>query len=174
MPAAGGSSPQERVRLGVIGAIRGLYTAANVVGYRDTYPTTLDRRRFASAFGDNVALRLFYGLPHDLATVAGYVEFRVVGITTVLVAVWAVFAAVRALRGEEDAATRSATMRTRSARATSAPPSPWARRRPGGPVRHGGGGGPGRGGRRRGRGRLCGLLAPRPPVRSGCVRTYVR
>jgi hypothetical protein len=75
MPAAGGSSPQERVRLGVIGAILGLYTAANVVGYRDTYPTTLDRRRFASAFGDNVALRLFYGLPHDLATVAGYVEF---------------------------------------------------------------------------------------------------
>jgi ABC-2 type transport system permease protein len=94
---------QERVRLGVIGAILGLYTAANVVGYRDTYPTTLDRQRFASAFGDNVALRLFYGLPHDLATVAGYVEFRVVGITTVMVAVWAVFAAVRALRGEEDA-----------------------------------------------------------------------
>lgn len=94
---------QERVRLGVVAAIAVLYTAANVVGYRDTYPTVDQRRRFAAAFGDNVALRLFYGLPHDLATVAGYVEFRVVGILSVLMAAWAVFAAVRALRGEEDA-----------------------------------------------------------------------
>ena len=94
---------QERVRLGVICAIVVLYTAANVVGYRDTYPSAAERHRFAAAFGDNVALRLFYGLPHDLATVAGYVEFRVVGILTVLLAAWAVFAAVRALRGEEDA-----------------------------------------------------------------------
>jgi polyether ionophore transport system permease protein len=94
---------QERVRLGVIAAIVVLYTAANVVGYRDTYPTAAERQRFAAAFGDNVALRLFYGLPHDLATVAGYVEFRVVGIVSVFLAAWAVFAAVRALRGEEDA-----------------------------------------------------------------------
>jgi ABC-2 type transport system permease protein len=94
---------QERVRLAVIGTIVVLYTAANVVGYRDTYPTAAERERFAAAFGDNVALRLFYGLPHDLATVAGYVEFRVVGILSVLLAAWAVFAAVRALRGEEDA-----------------------------------------------------------------------
>ena len=94
---------QERVRLGVIAAIVVLYTVANVVGYRDTYPTAAERERFAAAFGDNVALRLFYGLPHDLATVAGYVEFRVVGILSVFLAAWAVFAAVRALRGEEDA-----------------------------------------------------------------------
>ncbi|MGH3074265.1 MAG: ABC transporter permease subunit [Gaiellales bacterium] len=94
---------QERVRLGVFAAIAVLYTAANVVGYRDTYPTAAERERFAAAFGDNVALRLFYGLPHDLATVAGYVEFRVVGILSVILAAWAVFAAVRALRGEEDA-----------------------------------------------------------------------
>ena len=94
---------QERVRLGVFAAIVVLYTAANVVGYRDTYPTQAQRDRFAAAFGENVALRLFYGLPHDLATVAGYVEFRVVGILTVVLAAWAVFAAVRALRGEEDA-----------------------------------------------------------------------
>ena len=94
---------QERVRLGVIATIVVLYTVANVVGYRDTYPTAAERERFAAAFGDNVALRLFYGLPHDLATVAGYVEFRVVGILSVFLAAWAVFAAVRALRGEEDA-----------------------------------------------------------------------
>ena len=100
---AGHALRQERVRLGVIATIVVLYTVANVVGYRDTYPTAAERERFAAAFGDNVALRLFYGLPHDLATVAGYVEFRVVGILSVFLAAWAVFAAVRALRGEEDA-----------------------------------------------------------------------
>jgi ABC-2 type transport system permease protein len=92
----------ERVRLGVVAAIAALYTATNVIGYRDTYPTEAARQRFAAAFGDNPALRLFYGVPHDLASVAGYAEFRIVGLLSVLVAGWAVFAAVRPLRGEED------------------------------------------------------------------------
>ena len=92
----------ERVRLGVMAVIAVLYAAANVIGYRDTYPTEAARQRFAAAFGDNAALRLFYGVPHDLASVAGYAEFRIVGLLSVIVAGWAVFAAVRPLRGEED------------------------------------------------------------------------
>jgi ABC-2 type transport system permease protein len=94
---------QERVRLGVIAAIVALYAVANVIGYRDSYPTPAGRVRFAAVFKDDLALRLFYGIPHDLATVGGYAEFRCVGLLSVLVAGWAVFAAVRALRGEEDA-----------------------------------------------------------------------
>ncbi|MEO9174592.1 MAG: polyketide antibiotic transporter, partial [Gaiellales bacterium] len=93
---------QERVRLGVIGSIVALYAAANVIGFRDSYPTLAGRTRFAAAFKDDLALRLFYGIPHDLATVGGYTEFRCVGMMSVLVAGWAMFAAVRALRGEED------------------------------------------------------------------------
>ncbi len=92
----------ERVRLIVIGLISVLYALANVVGYRQTYPTTADRVEFARAFSDNIALRLFYGVPHDLASVGGYVEFRVMGMLAILTSAWAVFAAVRALRGEED------------------------------------------------------------------------
>jgi ABC-2 type transport system permease protein len=93
----------ERVRLVVIGLIAALYAAVNVIGYRDTYPTAEARQQFAAAFNGNLALRLFYGVPRDLATVGGYVEFRVVGMLGVLIAGWAVFAAARALRGEEDA-----------------------------------------------------------------------
>ena len=93
----------ERVRLAVIGLIMVLNAVGNVIGYRDTYPDESSRQQFAAAFQGNLALRLFYGIPRDLASVGGYVEFRVVGIMAVLAAAWAVFAAARALRGEEDA-----------------------------------------------------------------------
>ena len=93
----------ERVRLAVIGLIMVLNAVGNVIGYRDTYPDEASRQQFAAAFQGNLALRLFYGIPRDLASVGGYVEFRVVGMMAVLAAAWAVFAAARALRGEEDA-----------------------------------------------------------------------
>ena len=66
------------------------------------YPTLADRLAFARSFGGNEALRLFYGDPHDLLTVGGYSAWRVGGTLAIVAAVWGVFAAVRALRGEED------------------------------------------------------------------------
>jgi ABC-2 type transport system permease protein len=93
----------ERVRAGVMTAIAALYALANVVGYRQAYPTQASREEFARAFSDNIALRLFYGIPHDLASVGGYVEFRAMGMIGILGSGWMVFAAVRALRGEEEA-----------------------------------------------------------------------
>jgi ABC-2 type transport system permease protein len=92
----------ERVRMAVFALIAVLYALANVIGYRQTYPTEASRVEFARAFSDNIALRLFYGVPHDLASVGGYVEFRVMGMLAILISAWALFAAVRALRGEED------------------------------------------------------------------------
>ena len=86
----------------VMVSIAALYALANVVGYRQAYPTRASREQFARAFSDNIALRLFYGIPHDLATVGGYVEFRAMGMIGILGAAWMVFAAVRALRGEEE------------------------------------------------------------------------
>ena len=55
-----------------------------MIGYRETYPTQAARQQFAPAFSGNLALRLFYGVPHDLASVGGYVEFRVIGMLAVL------------------------------------------------------------------------------------------
>ena len=72
------------------------------VGYRDAYPTPSSRLAFAHSFGDNKAIRLFYGVPHDLLTVSGYTAWRVGGTLAIFAAVFGLLAAVRALRTEED------------------------------------------------------------------------
>jgi ABC-2 type transport system permease protein len=80
----------------------GAVGAVQVVGYRTTYPTHADRVAFARTFGHNSAVRLFYGVPHDLLTVGGYSAWRVGGILSLFAAVWGLLAAVRAMRTEED------------------------------------------------------------------------
>lgn len=77
--------------------------AANTVGYRRTYPTVADRLEFARSFGADKSVRFFYGVPHDLLSVGGYVAWRVGGIVSIFAAMWGLLAAVRALRTEEDA-----------------------------------------------------------------------
>jgi ABC-2 type transport system permease protein len=72
------------------------------VGYRDAYPTLSSRLAFAHSFGDNKAIRLFYGVPHDLLTVSGYTAWRVGGTLAIFASVFGLLAAVRALRTEED------------------------------------------------------------------------
>src|SRR5262245_43381125 len=83
-------------------ALLALYAFAQVVGYRHAYPTAADRLEFARTFGINKALVLFYGVPRDLVSVGGYTAWRFGGFASVIVAVWAVFAAVKAFRGEEE------------------------------------------------------------------------
>jgi ABC-2 type transport system permease protein len=77
--------------------------AVNVIGYRKSYPDVADRIKFARSFGDNKAVRLFYGVPHDLLSTGGYAAWRVGGIMTIFAGMYGLLAAVRALRGEEDA-----------------------------------------------------------------------
>ncbi len=79
-----------------------LYAYIQPAGYRHTYPTVPDRLGFARSFGPNKALRLFYGEPHDLLTVSGYTAWRVGGTLAIFAGVFGLFAAVRALRTEED------------------------------------------------------------------------
>lgn len=73
------------------------------VGYRNAYKTLPERIAFARSFANNTAIRLFYGLPHDLLTVSGYTAWRVGGTLSIVAAVWGVLAAVRVMRAEEDA-----------------------------------------------------------------------
>lgn len=72
------------------------------VGYRDAYPALSSRLAFARSFADNKAIRLFYGVPHNLLTVSGYTAWRVGGTLSIFAAVFGLLAAVRALRTEED------------------------------------------------------------------------
>lgn len=73
------------------------------VTYRHTYPTRLDRLGFARSFGDNKAIRLFYGVPHDLLSTGGYTAWRAGGTLVIFAAVYGMLGAVRALRAEEEA-----------------------------------------------------------------------
>jgi ABC-2 type transport system permease protein len=73
------------------------------VAYRHAYPTLASRLAFARSFGHNKAVVLFYGKARDLLTVEGYSAWRVGGTLAIFAAVFGLFAAVRALRTEEDA-----------------------------------------------------------------------
>lgn len=90
-----------RVRTLSFALLFGLVGLIQSVGYRDSYPTVADRLQFAQSFGANKAVRLFYGIPHDLTSVGGYVSWRF-GFLAVFAAALGVFAATRALRAEED------------------------------------------------------------------------
>lgn len=79
-----------------------LFAYIQPVGYRDAYPTIAERTDFARSFADNKAVRLFYGEPHDLLSVSGYTAWRVGGTLAIFAAIFGLFAAVRALRTEED------------------------------------------------------------------------
>jgi ABC-2 type transport system permease protein len=91
-----------KIRTASFAALLFLYAFAQVVGYRHAYPTTADRIEFARTFGINKALQLFYGVPRNLESVGGYTAWRFGGFGSIIVAVWALFASVKALRGEED------------------------------------------------------------------------
>ena len=71
--------------------------------YRHAYPTIASREGFARSFGNDKAIRLFYGAPHDLLTVGGYTAWRVGAVLAVVAAIWGLLATASALRGEEDA-----------------------------------------------------------------------
>ena len=74
-----------------------------------------DRLQFARSFGDNKAIRLFYGVPHDLLTVGGYVAWRVGGILSIFAAgVGAARRRARAARRGGRRAARSSSWPARS------------------------------------------------------------
>jgi ABC-2 type transport system permease protein len=76
--------------------------AAQGASYRSAYPTLEDRLNLARTFGSNQAVRLLYGVPHDLLTVGGFMSWRL-GSLTIFAGLFGVLAAVRALRAEEEA-----------------------------------------------------------------------
>ncbi|MGZ4279299.1 MAG: polyketide antibiotic transporter, partial [Solirubrobacteraceae bacterium] len=92
-----------RVRTISFAYIFAAYSYIQPAGFRRTYPTLEGRLAFARAFGDNKGLRLFYGEPHAVQTVSGYTAWRVGGTLAIAAAAFGLFAAVRALRAEEDA-----------------------------------------------------------------------
>src|SRR5438067_6051840 len=96
------ASADARVRTLCFAAFFAIYGLAQGAGYKKTFPTVADRLNFARNFGNDASLKLFYGVPHHIETVGGYVDWRVGGVTALVAAFFGLLAAVRAFRGEED------------------------------------------------------------------------
>ena len=78
-------------------------TATAVIGYVAAYPDPADRLVLARSIGSNPGMSALFGETRALETVAGFTEWRVLLVLALVAAIWALFAATRVLRGEEEA-----------------------------------------------------------------------
>jgi ABC-2 type transport system permease protein len=84
------------------GAVSGGYIAYAALQYATTYPTAASREQVALTFGANAGLTALLGEGQRLATVAGFTAWRAMGVLVPVGAVWAMLAATRLTRGEEE------------------------------------------------------------------------
>lgn len=85
------------------GAVSGGYIAYAAAQYATTYPTAASRENVALTFGANAGLTALLGEGQRMATVAGFTAWRAMGVLVPVGAVWAMLAATRLTRGEEEA-----------------------------------------------------------------------
>ncbi|MFD8250763.1 ABC transporter permease subunit, partial [Nocardia sp. NPDC059691] len=85
------------------GVVFGLVTWLEVVQFAREYPTAADRQRLVMMMGSNVGLDALFGPSPQIDTVGGYAATHAIGVLGIAGAIWALLAATRVLRGEEDA-----------------------------------------------------------------------
>ncbi|MEU9020381.1 hypothetical protein [Actinomadura sp. NPDC048394] len=76
--------------------------AASALTYADTYPTLAERQAIASTTGRDSGFAVLLGPVSDIGTVGGYTVYKNFVFLTTIGAIWALLAATRLLRGEED------------------------------------------------------------------------
>ena len=92
------------VRAGLVWAVAfAAYLAVSALGYVSTYPDALSRRLVAASLGSNAGINAIFGPARHIDTVAGFTEWRAVGVLSLVGAVWGLLLGTRLLRGEEDA-----------------------------------------------------------------------
>jgi len=90
-------------RSGLIwGVVFGATAASSITQFTAAYDTPQSRHEIAVTIGGNGALRALFGSGRALETVAGWTAWRSLGIVTIVGSIWALLAATRWLRGEED------------------------------------------------------------------------
>jgi ABC-2 type transport system permease protein len=85
------------------GAVFGLFVTSSALGYSSIYKTAAQRLQLARTLGADPGLSALLGPAHRIQTVAGFVEWRSLGLFGVVGAVWGLLLSSRLLRGEEDA-----------------------------------------------------------------------
>ncbi|TYK43613.1 hypothetical protein [Actinomadura decatromicini] len=91
------------VRRGVgwLAAAIAFYVVVEVATYERTYPDAASRRKLA-ALADDPAVRMLQGVPHAVETTGGYIVWDAGWVLAAIVGIWALLAAGRLLRGEEE------------------------------------------------------------------------
>lgn len=80
----------------------GAYTASKVIGFAKAYPTVADRADFAHSLGTNAGLAALLGTAHNLSTMAGYANWNMLGVLTIVGSIWALLLSTKNFRGEEE------------------------------------------------------------------------
>ncbi len=88
---------------GLWGVVFGGYVAYAAWEYATSYSTIAAREKIALTFGTNAGLTALLGEGQRFATVPGFTAWRAMGVLVPVGAVWAMLAATRLTRGEEDA-----------------------------------------------------------------------
>jgi ABC-2 type transport system permease protein len=92
------------VRSGALwGLAFGLFIVVQTSAYTSQYKTQAARDGLARAYGTNLGLNALLGQARSINTVAGWAEWRFIGILTILGSVWGLLTSTRLLRGEEEA-----------------------------------------------------------------------
>jgi ABC-2 type transport system permease protein len=81
----------------------GLFIVVQTSAYTSQYKTQAARDGLARAYGTNLGLNALLGQARSINTVAGWAEWRFIGILTILGSVWGLLTSTRLLRGEEEA-----------------------------------------------------------------------
>ncbi|GAA1827736.1 ABC transporter permease subunit [Actinomadura chokoriensis] len=77
------------------------FVAVEVFSYEQTYPDAASRQKLA-AMSDDPAVRMLQGIPHAVDTAGGFVAWDAGWMLAAITGVWALLAAGRLLRGEEE------------------------------------------------------------------------
>ena len=104
MAAAVGLAARQLTRGAVVwSSVFALTAFTTVRGYTAAYRTAAERRSIAVLLGRNPAFDALYGVARRIDTPGGFTAWRVGGFLLVLSALWALLAATRLIRGEEEA-----------------------------------------------------------------------
>ena len=125
------SADRALVRLAVRSSLRGALAWGVVIGatagssaaaYVKAFPDAASRAQLAATTGHDAGLSVLLGSTADIGTVGGYTVYKGFTFLTTIAALWALFAATRLLRGEEDAGRWALVLAggTRPGRATAA------------------------------------------------------
>jgi len=84
------------------GLIFGAFVAAQLLAYAATYRTQSARDGLAGAYGNNAGLDALLGQARAINTTAGYAEWRLLGVLSIVGAIWGLLTSTRLIRGDEE------------------------------------------------------------------------